>query len=390
MATALELLTGLPGSESYTRFNPARGLGLLQLPVDRVQPDPRSPRRVFNDDALEQLAESIKSWGQLQPVVVRRLADVYQLVCGERRWRAHLRAGLENIWAVERHTTDEGALALALVENLHRVDLSHAEKVAGLDQLAELAQSMGLRKTAQQLHMDAGWLSRQLSVHRDPIIFPALEAGRVGFGQAAELCRAPQTHRQELIERIEAAPGRVSTAVVRTWVEEARGHAQVPYRRRRPRGAGRTVTNEQVALTSILNQLNVLGTPRTSAGRAALQDLLQQVQRMVVEASTLVRTPQPNRPAPKRTLVELACLMCGERAGTIVESRVVAVRPGSIDVRGRRLVCGRCSGSLAPDARVDQYVYGKRAPVAVLSGRVPAACSPASNPKVTASAQPPA
>jgi hypothetical protein len=342
---------------------------LLQLPVDRVQPDPRSPRRIFNDDALEQLAESIKSWGQLQPVVVRRVGDVYQLVCGERRWRAHLRAGLENIWAVERHTTDEGALALALVENLHRVDLSHAEKVAGLDQLAELAQSMGLRKTAQQLHMDAGWLSRQLSVHRDPIIFPALEAGRVGFGQAAELCRAPQTQRQALIERIEAAPGRVSTALVRTWVEEARCHAPAPRGGRRPRAAaGPTATSEQVALTSILDQLNALGTPRTAAGRAALDNLLQRVQRMVVEASTPLPTPQADHPASKRTLVELACLMCGERVGTIADSRVVAARAGSIDVRGRRVVCGRCGGSLAPDTRVDQYFYDKRAPVAASRG----------------------
>jgi ParB family chromosome partitioning protein len=318
-----------------------------------VRSDPRAPRRIFDEDALDQLADSIKCWGQLQPIVVRRTGEAgYQLICGERRWRAHLRAGLETIWAVERDATDHGALALALVENLHRVDLSHAEKVAGLDQLAELAHAQGLRKTAQQLRMDPGWLSRQLSVHRDPIIFPALEAGRIGFGQAAELCRAPQTYREELIERIKAAPGPVSIATLRGWVEQARGNELKEPAAARGKSHPKTGSAEQAALAELVERLEAIGAPRSAEGRAALRRLLLRGHRLLAESVALKAA------APKRSLVELACLMCGERVGTVVDGHAYPTKPGSIARRGRNLLCGRCGGALASDARIDQYVYG--------------------------------
>lgn len=332
------------------------GVRLLSLRVDEIRPDPRMPRRTFDDDALDQLAESIKCWGQLQPIVVRRAADGYQLICGERRWRAHQRAGLETIQALERDATDQGALALALVENLHRVDLSHAEKVAGLDQLAELAQAQGLRRTAQQLRMDPGWLSRQLAVHRDPVVFPALEAGEIGFGQAAELCRAPECARQALLDRIAAAPAPVSFATVRGWVEEARRDTETsPARARRSRAQTRQPDGEEAAYSEVLKRLQALEAPRTNGGRYALQQVLARVQQMLMEPCTMHTT---SRLLPhKQSLIELACLLCGERAATLVDGTVLPARQGSVVRRGSRLVCGRCGGTLASDTRVDQYVY---------------------------------
>jgi ParB-like nuclease domain/Pyruvate phosphate dikinase, AMP/ATP-binding domain len=101
----------------------------LLIPVDQIDPNPRNPRRVFDEQALNELAESIKQWKQLQPIVVRRVGERFELIRGERRWRAHQRAGLEKIWAVEREASDTDAYALALVENIQRVDLSHTEKV---------------------------------------------------------------------------------------------------------------------------------------------------------------------------------------------------------------------------------------------------------------------
>jgi cellulose biosynthesis protein BcsQ len=109
----------------------------LLIPVDQIDPNPRNPRRLFDEEALNELAESIKQWKQLQPIVVRRVGERFELICGERRWRAHRRAGIDAIWAVERDASDADAYALALVENIQRVDLSHAEKVAALDQLGE-------------------------------------------------------------------------------------------------------------------------------------------------------------------------------------------------------------------------------------------------------------
>jgi len=198
----------------------------LLIPVERIDPNPRNPRRVFSDEALNELAESIKRWKQLQPIVVRSMGDRYQLIFGERRWRAHQRAGLDSIWAVEREASDTEAYALALIENMQRVDLSHAEKVAALDQLGELSEEGGLRQTARWLHMSPGWLSVQLSMRKDPVVYPALEAGRVTFGQAAALLRAPAHARRPLLDR---ALRRKSVPIVEIqgWVQKVRQQEQV-------------------------------------------------------------------------------------------------------------------------------------------------------------------
>jgi ParB/RepB/Spo0J family partition protein len=101
--------------------------------------------------------------GQPQPIVVRRTGEGYEIVCGERQWRAHQRAGLPKDLGCRAHRQRRRDLKLALIENLHRVDLSHAEKIAALDQLAELAAVTGLRKTASEIKVSPGWLSRHSS-----------------------------------------------------------------------------------------------------------------------------------------------------------------------------------------------------------------------------------
>jgi ParB family chromosome partitioning protein len=96
----------------------------LFLPIDQVRPNPRNPRKTFDDQALNSLADSLKQHGQLQPIVVRRTDDAYELIAGERRWRACQRAQLERVWAVERHVRDQfEAAALGFIENAQRVDL---------------------------------------------------------------------------------------------------------------------------------------------------------------------------------------------------------------------------------------------------------------------------
>jgi ParB family chromosome partitioning protein len=149
------------------------------IAVDAITPSRHRLRRDTSAHALESLAQSIKRWGQLQPVVVRSMSgDRYELICGERRWLAHKHAGLTTIWAVERDAADAESLVLALVENLQRVGLSQVEKMAALDQLAELTHSVGLRSLARQLRIAPSWLSSQLSVRRDAQILSALDAGQ--------------------------------------------------------------------------------------------------------------------------------------------------------------------------------------------------------------------
>ncbi|WP_406304044.1 ParB/RepB/Spo0J family partition protein [Streptomyces sp. NBC_00879] len=112
------------------------GAHFAELPLDAITPNPRQPREVFDEDALAELVTSIKEVGLLQPVVVRQLsAERYELIMGERRWRACREAGLERIPAIVRDTDDEKLLLDALLENLHRAQLNPLEEAAAYDQL---------------------------------------------------------------------------------------------------------------------------------------------------------------------------------------------------------------------------------------------------------------
>ncbi|MGP4043387.1 ParB/RepB/Spo0J family partition protein [Streptomyces sp. 2A115] len=112
------------------------GAYFAELPLDSITPNPRQPREVFDEDALAELVTSIKEVGLLQPVVVRELGPArYELIMGERRWRACREAGLEAIPAIVRATEDEKLLLDALLENLHRAQLNPLEEAAAYDQL---------------------------------------------------------------------------------------------------------------------------------------------------------------------------------------------------------------------------------------------------------------
>lgn len=112
------------------------GAYFAELPLDAIVPNPRQPREVFDEDALAELITSIKEVGLLQPVVVRQVApERYELIMGERRWRASREAGLTAIPAIVRATEDEKLLLDALLENLHRAQLNPLEEAAAYDQL---------------------------------------------------------------------------------------------------------------------------------------------------------------------------------------------------------------------------------------------------------------
>jgi ParB family transcriptional regulator, chromosome partitioning protein len=115
-----------------------RGSGLLEIPVHGVSPNPKQPRTHFDDETIDSLAASIREVGILQPIVVRELdPGRYQLIMGERRWRASREAGLESVPAIIRDTPDDAMLRDALLENLHRQELNALEEAAAYAQLLE-------------------------------------------------------------------------------------------------------------------------------------------------------------------------------------------------------------------------------------------------------------
>lgn len=128
------------GSTPAAATEPATvdGAWFAEVPLDAITPNPRQPRTVFDEDALGELAHSLREVGLLQPVVVRPLGeDRYELVMGERRWRAARAAGFETIPAIVRSTGDDALLRDALLENLHRSQLNPLEEAAAYDQMLE-------------------------------------------------------------------------------------------------------------------------------------------------------------------------------------------------------------------------------------------------------------
>jgi len=109
----------------------------VEIPVDRLSPNPFQPRRSFTEEGLEQLADSIRHHGILQPIVVRPSGDGYQLIAGERRWRAAQIAGLQRIPAVVRELDDPGMVQVALIENLQREDLNPIEEASAYRRLMD-------------------------------------------------------------------------------------------------------------------------------------------------------------------------------------------------------------------------------------------------------------
>src|SRR2546427_8585278 len=129
---------------------------LIDVPIEKIEVNPNQPRKVFDFTALDELAASIRASGVIQPIIVRRYGDGYQLIAGERRWRAARQAGLDRIPAIVREATDAQSIELALVENLLREELKPIEAAQAYQKLLaefawtqeELAQRIGKDRTS--------------------------------------------------------------------------------------------------------------------------------------------------------------------------------------------------------------------------------------------------
>ncbi len=113
------------------------GGAVRHVPVERITPNPRQPRRFFAEDAMEELAASIREKGIIQPLILRRAGDGYEIVAGERRWRAAQMAQLHDVPAILRDFDDTEVLEIAIIENIQRADLNPIDEATGYRQLME-------------------------------------------------------------------------------------------------------------------------------------------------------------------------------------------------------------------------------------------------------------
>ena len=126
----------IPGANEAKGDSKGESLS-YEIAVERIAPSPLQPRRAFDETKISELASSIRNQGIIQPLVVRRKGDQYELIAGERRWRAAMRAGLKQVPVVVRDASDHEVLQLALVENLQREDLNPIEEANGYRRLQE-------------------------------------------------------------------------------------------------------------------------------------------------------------------------------------------------------------------------------------------------------------
>ena len=184
-----------------------QGSILRELPIGRLRPNARQPRDHFDEEALTGLAASIRELGVLQPVLVRPVGDDFELVAGERRWRAAKRAGLQTIPAIVRETTDDASLEQALVENLHREDLNPLEEAAAYQQLLE---DFGLthEELAARMGRSRASISNTLRLFQLPAGIQRLVAeGQLSAGHARALLGTPDRAFQESLARKAVAEG---------------------------------------------------------------------------------------------------------------------------------------------------------------------------------------
>ncbi len=176
-------------------------VGNMELLIDEISPNRFQPRKYFDDDKLEELVTSIRDNGVLQPIVVQKVEGGYELVVGERRWRASKKAGLKKIPAVIREVSDAQALELAIIENIHRQDLNPIEEAEAYARLADefaLTQEMIAKKVGKSRTAVANIL-RLLKLSRN--IKEDLISGKMSMGHARTLLGLDNAGQMEALRK---------------------------------------------------------------------------------------------------------------------------------------------------------------------------------------------
>jgi ParB family transcriptional regulator, chromosome partitioning protein len=254
-----------------SRHGLGRGLGALlppsvdleakaiELAIDTIAPNPNQPRKAFDDNKLHDLSASLGQTGLLQPVIVRRVGQGYQLIVGERRWRAAKLAGLKKIPAIIREATDAQSLEMALVENLLREDLNPMEEAEAYQRLiAEYGWTQ--EELAQRVGRDRSSVANCLRLLKLPALIQAdLREGRLTMGHArALLALATSGDQLKLREEILA-----HSWTVRTTEQSIQQKRPRPMRRlRRSADLGAV---EDALRSALATRVRLVGTER--AGR---------------------------------------------------------------------------------------------------------------------------
>jgi ParB family chromosome partitioning protein len=269
-----------------TRKALGRGLGALlsaegtatataetdEVPIDLIDPSSLQPRSLFDDAKLDELARSISANGVVQPLILRRKGTRFELIAGERRWRAAQRAGLSKIPAVIRNVSDDKVLEIALIENIQREDLNPIEEARAYKKLID---TLGLTQdtVAERVGRDRSYVTNYLRLLRLPEdIQDLLQSGKLSTGHARTLLAIEHLEVQRRIARkiIEQdlsvrATERVVRLIGGPQRERLRGTAQTPERDANVRDA------EKKLRRRFGTQVRILRTAAAGSGKIELE-----------------------------------------------------------------------------------------------------------------------
>jgi ParB family chromosome partitioning protein len=227
----------------------SRATSIRQVPVGRIEANPDQPRLSFDEATLAELSSSVKEHGVLQPILVRpREAGRYQLIAGERRWRAAKMAGLETIPAMIEDIDDDTALEIAIIENLQREDLSPLDEAIMYDRMTS-EHGYSVRKLAHKLGKDKGYIENRLRLaDAPPEIRQLVSLRKDTVSHAYELLKVEDPRKRRRLAA-QVASGELSLVRLREKIEgrRARPHAEAAaeIEAASPKGRGRKAADAE-------------------------------------------------------------------------------------------------------------------------------------------------
>jgi ParB family transcriptional regulator, chromosome partitioning protein len=218
----------LPGAGAAAAAAPALAPsdGMLQVDIDLIDPSPYQPRTRFREEALDELARSIQSSGIVQPLVVRRLGSRYQLIAGERRWRAAQRASLSRVPVVIREVPEERAVEMTLVENLQREDLNPMEQARAFQHLIDDF-ALTQEEVAERTGKDRATIANAVRLLKlEEPIQDLIEEGKITAGHARALLAIAEAAERLSLARKIARTGMTVRQVERLTARSSKPHAE--------------------------------------------------------------------------------------------------------------------------------------------------------------------
>ena len=245
-------LSALLGDEKSTAAAAAPAESTFEIDIDLIDPNPEQPRTRFAEENLDELAASIRANGVVQPIVLRRKGNRYEIVAGERRWRASQRAELRRIPAVVREVSDEKMLELALVENIQRQELNPIEEAGAYKRLIE-----NLRLTQEEVAGRVGKSRNIIATSMRLLRLPAeiqreMENGRLSAGHGRALLMSDDSATQRMVAQ-EIIDAGMSVREAERAIKRAKRAPQASENKRVP---GTTDPNVKAAETKLMRRLN--------------------------------------------------------------------------------------------------------------------------------------